>query len=74
MKNAIKELEEKLNKICETHENDCSKCPLYDECEKYKELYEESSGYKKYDYHYDLDGNEYWIDENGKKHYTREEG
>lgn len=25
-------------------------------------------------YFYDIDGDEYWYDENGKKHYTRTEG
>lgn len=38
MEERIKELEEKLNEVCGTYEDDCTKCPYCKECEEYAEL------------------------------------
>jgi len=38
MKERIKELEDKLSKVCGTYENDCSKCPKQKECEEYQKI------------------------------------
>lgn len=36
----LEELEKKLNGICGTYEDDCSKCPCRKECEEYAYLSE----------------------------------
>lgn len=38
MEERIKELEDKLNEVCGTYENDCSKCPYQEECNEYIKL------------------------------------
>jgi hypothetical protein len=35
----IKELEDLLESVCETYEDDCSKCPYQAECDEYSYLY-----------------------------------
>lgn len=34
----LEELEKKLNEVCGTYENDCSKCPCQKECKEYCKL------------------------------------
>ena len=41
MDERMKELEEKLNQVCETYENDCSKCPYNKECDEYIRLFQD---------------------------------
>ena len=38
MEERIKELENILEAVCETYEDDCSKCPRQKECEEYCKL------------------------------------
>lgn len=39
MSERIKELEEKLDKVCGIYDEDCSKCPYQKECDEYTHLY-----------------------------------
>ena len=38
MEERIKELENILNDVCGTYENDCTKCPKQKECEEYQKI------------------------------------
>lgn len=38
MEERIKKLENILNDVCGTCENDCTKCPKQEECEEYQKL------------------------------------
>jgi hypothetical protein len=39
MNERIKELEKELMEVCETYEDDCSKCPKQAECDEYSHLH-----------------------------------